>query len=150
MLAFCITTLLNKCSIWTSFVFLIPLYTWESRRQFALCRIWCLFIWRRLLYTLGHSKWLQMLRICWWCQVKSLPHRLWKITGGQEIIYFVNNLFPVCSLYLLKLKAHSCFKPVLGFPLCSVSVLWQTCNTWSLKFRWALLTTTFIIHQGLI
>lgn len=32
----------------------------------------------------------------------------------------------------------------------SVSFIWQTCNAWSLKFRWTLLTATFTVHWGLI
>lgn len=43
--------------------------------------------------------------------VEALPHRLQKIRGGQEIIYFSNNLFHIYNLYLLELKMLPLFWP---------------------------------------
>lgn len=58
--------------------------------------------------------------------VKAVPHRLWKIRGEQEIIYFSNNLFPIYNLYLLKLKMLPLFCP---FPAGCLSSLFDRYST---------------------
>jgi hypothetical protein len=56
---------------------------------------------------------------------ETIATRIVRHYGRQEIIYFANPLFPTCNLYLLKLKVHALFEPVLASPPHTLSLLFD-------------------------